>query len=175
MTVHVSDLLFIYLPCTNIPYFQIMKLDFQHNELKSIPHCLLQMPNLSGLNLSHNNLESLPDIGKWSTVLNLSHNQLKSFPISVEAPSICSLNISHNNLREVPMCVCSFTTLHSLDLSNNVDILTLPVEMGRLSQIFCVELGKPQRFARSTTNCSRKTKGLHPVPQQQIAWLQRVL
>ena len=120
-----------------------MKLDFQHNELKSIPHCLLQMPNLSGLNLSHNNLESLPDIGKWSqflTVLNLSHNQLKSFPISVEAPSICSLNISHNNLREVPMCVCSFTTLHSLDLSNNVDILTLPVEMGRLSQIFVLNL-----------------------------------
>ena len=118
--------------------FQVVKVDFQHNELKHIPRCLLQLPSLAELNLSRNQLESVPDIVKWSpflTVLDLSHNKLRSLPPNVDAPSIYNLNISHNQLHQVPMCICSFNTLHALDLSNNVDILTLPAEMGRLSRL----------------------------------------
>ncbi len=115
-----------------------MKLDLQHNELGSIPRCLLELPSLGELNLAHNLLEEIPDVAEWSpclTVLDLSHNQLSGMPINVIAPAIRSLNLSFNLFRHVPLCICSFTTLHSLNLSENQDILQLPAEMGRLSQL----------------------------------------
>ena len=103
-----------------------------------IPRCLLELPSLGELNLSHNRLTDIPDVPEWSaclTVLDLSHNQLTSMPISAVAPVIRSLNLSHNNFRTVPLCICSFVTLHSLNLSDNPDILTLPAEMGRLNML----------------------------------------
>ena len=115
-----------------------MKLDLQHNELSHIPRCLLELPSLGELNLAHNSLEEIPDVVEWSpclTVLDLSHNQLSSLPSNVIVPAIRALNLSHNYFRKVPQCICSFTTLHSLNLSENPDILQLPAEMGRLSQL----------------------------------------
>ena len=116
----------------------MVKIDLQHNELSVIPHCLLELPSLGELNLSHNRLTEIPDIPEWSaclTMLELSHNQLSSLPLKVVAPTIRSLNLSHNNFRTVPLCICSFITLHSLNLSDNPDILTLPAEMGRLNML----------------------------------------
>ncbi len=115
-----------------------MKLDLQHNDLNQIPRCLLELPSLGELNLAHNSLEEIPDVVEWSpclTVLDLSFNQLSSLPITVVAPTIRSLNLSNNQFRQVPLCICSFTTLHSLNLSENQDILQLPSEMGRLNQL----------------------------------------
>ena len=115
-----------------------MKLDIQHNDLRHIPRCLLELPSLGELNLAHNSLEEIPDVVEWSpclTVLDLSHNQLSSLPINVIAPAIRALNLSHNQFQQVPLCICSFTTLHSLNLSENQDIRQLPAEMGRLSQL----------------------------------------
>ena len=103
-----------------------------------IPRCLLELPSLGEINLSHNRLMEIPDVPEWSaclTVLDLSFNQLTNLPLNAVAPIIRSLNLSHNNFRTVPLCVCSFVTLHSLNLSDNPDILTLPVEMGRLSML----------------------------------------
>ena len=113
-------------------------MDLQHNELATVPDCLLQLPRLNELNLSHNRLTEIPDVPEWSaclTVLDLSHNQLTSMPINAVAPIIRFLNLSHNNLHTVPLCICSFVTLHSLNLSDNPDILTLPAEMGRLKNL----------------------------------------
>ena len=122
----------------SIPFLQVIQIDLQHNELTTIPGCLLELPRLSELNLSHNRLTMIPDMPKWSaclTVLDLSHNQLTSMPINAVAPVIYSLNLSHNNFNKVPLCICSFVTLQSLNLSDNPDILTLPAEMGRLKML----------------------------------------
>ena len=35
----------------------------------------------------------------------------------------------------MPLCICSFTTLHSLDLSDNSNIVALPAQMGRLASL----------------------------------------
>ena len=120
-----------------------MKLDLQQNDLSHIPHCLLELPSLGELNLAHNSLEEIPDIVEWSpclTILDLSHNQLSSLPTSVTAPAIRALNLSHNQFQQVPLCICSFTTLYSLNLSENPAIRQLPVEMGRLKQLSQLEV-----------------------------------
>ena len=142
-----------------------MKLDLQHNDLSQIPRCLLELPSLGELNLSHNSLEEIPDVAEWSaclTVLDLSHNQLYSLPLNVIAQAIRSLNLSFNSFKQVPLCICSFTTLHSLNLSENQDILTLPAEMGRLTQLSRLNLtglkdlnDPPKNLLKDPRDCIR--------------------
>ena len=89
------------------------------------------------LNLSNNKLIEIPSVGEWPTslsFLDISNNKLNDLPHAV-ADAIGSLNLSNNEFQSVPLCVCSFTTLHTLNLSENPHILKLPVEMGRLSNL----------------------------------------
>ena len=142
-----------------------MKLDLQHNDLKQIPRCLLELPSLAELNLSHNQLTEIPDVPEWSSVLSvldLSHNGLSTLPLNAVASSLRNVNISHNHIRNVPLCICGFTTLHTLDLSDNPDILTLPAEMGRLSNLTRLHLRNlkdlndpPRNVQRDTRDCIR--------------------
>ena len=142
-----------------------MKLDLQQNELSTTPRCILELPSLQELNLSHNKLEDLPDVPEWSsclTVLDLSYNKLSSMPLNTVAPAIRALNISCNQFRSVPICICSFTTLHSFDLSDNPKILTLPAEMGRLTNLTRLNLkglkdlnDPPRNVQRECRDCIR--------------------
>jgi len=126
---------------------------------------LLELPSLGELNLAHNRLREIPDVPEWSaclTVLILSYNNLNSLPINVVAPTIRSLDLSHNNFRAVPLCICSFVTLNSLNLSDNPDILTLPAEMGRLNMLARLNLTNlkdlndpPKNIQRDTRDCIR--------------------
>ena len=103
-----------------------------------LPRFIFELPNLQELNLSHNKLESIPPVSKWSFCLmnlNLLNNQLTALPSQVTASSIISLNIGSNKFNAVSPCICSFTTLQSLDLSDNPDIATLPAQMGQLSSL----------------------------------------
>ena len=112
--------------------------DFSNNKLTDIPAGLLQLPNLSVLNLSHNKLTHLPDIPVWSaalTNLDLSNNIFTSLPMNVTASALTSLNLSKNKLSEVPLSVCTFTNLTSLDISENPSIKSLPYEMSLLTQL----------------------------------------
>ena len=116
----------------------MVKIDLQCNDLTTIPGCLFELPNLAELYLAHNKLQELPEVAKWSPsliFLDLSNNHLSSLPSKVIAPAICSLNISRNEFHTVPLCICTFTTLHSLDLSNNSNIVALPAQMGRLDSL----------------------------------------
>ena len=144
---------------------QVVKLDLQRNEMKSFPRALLELPSLQDLNLAFNQLHEFPDVPEWSSVLSildLSHNNLSTLPLNVVASSIRHLNISHNQFRSVPLCICGFTTLHTLDLSDNPDILTLPSEMGRLSSLNRLVLSNlkdlndpPRNVQRDTRSCIR--------------------
>ena len=137
----------------------------QHNDLITIPKCLLELPSLGELNLSSNTLTEIPDVAEWSpclTVLDLSNNRLENLPLNVVALAIHSLNLAKNHFRNVPLCICSFTTLHSLNLSDNPDILTLPAEMGRLSYLSHLNLSgledlndPPKNLQKDCRDCIR--------------------
>ena len=140
-----------------------MKLDLQHNELQTIPHCILELPCLCELNLSNNKIVEIPDVPEWSlTVFDLSHNQLTSLPPNTIATAIRHLNLSYNILCMVPLCICSFTTLHALDLSHNPDIRALPAEMGRLTNLTSLQLeglkdlsDPPRNMQKDAQECVR--------------------
>eukprot|EP00731_Ephydatia_muelleri_P031259 Em0022g773a len=116
----------------------VVKMDIQFNELNAIPGTLLELPNLVNLNISNNKLTTFPHLGKWSqslAILNVSFNRLNTIPGEPTASSINTLNLANNELSAVPLCICSFTTLQFLDLSNNVGILTLPMQMYKLKEL----------------------------------------
>ena len=125
----------------------------------------MELPSLQELNLSYNQLQSIPDVPEWSSVLSvleLSHNQLSTLPINAVASALRNLDISFNLFKNVPLCICSFTTLHTLDLSDNPDILTLPAEMGRLGNLNRLHLRNlkdlndpPRNVQRDTRDCIR--------------------
>ena len=143
----------------------MVKLDLQHNELQTLPSNLLQLPSLSELNLNHNKLVEIPNIPEWSpclTVLELSHNQLTTMPPNTVAAAIRNLNLSYNKFCTIPQCICSFTTLHSLNLSHNPDIRALPAEMGRLTTLGSLQLeglkdlnDPPRNIQKDTQDCIR--------------------
>ena len=140
-----------------------MKLDLQYNELNQIPCCVLELPSLAELNLSSNQLTDIPDVPEWSpvlSVLDLSNNKLTNLPLNVVTSSLQNQNLAGNYIRNVPLCVCGFTTLHTLDLSDNSDILMLPSEMGRLSNLNSLNLkglidlnDPPRNVQRDTRDC----------------------
>ena len=144
---------------------QCTKLDLQRNRMHEIPKCILELPNITELNLAHNNLLYIPDIPEWSsslTVLDLSYNHLSNLPNSTIAPALKSLNISDNQFQTVPHCVCSFITLHTLNIANNPNISNLPPELGRLQNLRNLNLNglnnlnDPPRSVRVTTaDCIR--------------------
>ena len=113
---------------------QCTKLDLQQNKLHEIPHCLLELPSINELNLSHNNnIVKIPDVPEWSAslcVLDLSYNRLSSLPNSAVAPTLKNLNIGNNQFHTVPHCVCSFIGLTTLNIAYNSEILALPSELG---------------------------------------------
>ena len=124
-------------------FFQICHIDLNDNNLTRIPASLLQLPNLEVLDLSHNKLTHLPDVPLWSKALsnlNLSDNCLASLPMNVTASSLTRLNLNRNKFSSVPLCVCTFTTLTSLDLSDNPNIKSLPYELGMLIKLEVLNL-----------------------------------
>ena len=144
---------------------QCTKLDLQWNRIREIPRCLLELPSINELNLSHNDLVDISDVPEWSaslSVLDLSYNRLSNLPNSAVAPTLKNLNISNNQFRTVPHCVCSFVGLTTLDIANNSEIVSLPSELGRLKNILNLnldglnDLNDPPESVRVTTaDCIR--------------------
>ena len=133
-----------------------------YNELVGIPASVLQLPSLVELNLSHNQLSYLPTVSEWASLVHLdvSYNLLTSLPSNAYAPYLQTLNLSNNNLSCVPLCIASFRSLSSLDLSYNDKILSLPVEMGRLTKLTILLLEgvercdcKPQNTPKDIRDC----------------------
>lgn len=98
--------------------------DLSRCNLFEIPMEEFDPSHLIELDLSYNKLDDLnPLMMRCSQlrVLNLSDNQLKTLPDALgdAFKSLTDLNLSHNHLEIVPSVIGSFQHIQCLDLSNN--------------------------------------------------------
>ncbi|XP_026692033.2 leucine-rich repeat protein 1-like [Ciona intestinalis] len=105
----------------------LCELDVSHNVISDFQMelCNANLPlckQLKNLNLSHNNIQQLPDCFSelselWS--LNISHNQIKILPRQMgKLKKLAKLNASHNQLKFLPFSI-TFLSLENLDLYMN--------------------------------------------------------
>ncbi|XP_051703664.1 leucine-rich repeat and calponin homology domain-containing protein 4 isoform X3 [Oryctolagus cuniculus] len=115
----------------------ITQADLSRNRFPEVPEAACQLVSLEGLSLYHNCLRCLnPALGNLTalTYLNLSRNQLSSLP-----PYICQLPlrvliVSNNKLGALPPDVGALGSLRQLDVSSN-ELQSLPVELCGLSSL----------------------------------------
>ncbi|MXQ94132.1 hypothetical protein E5288_WYG008432 [Bos mutus] len=109
----------------------ITQADLSRNRFPEVPEAACQLVSLEGLSLYHNCLRCLnPALGNLTalTYLNLSRNQLSSLP-----PYICQLPlrvliVSNNKLGALPPDISALGSLRQLDVSSN-ELQSLPMEL----------------------------------------------
>ncbi|KJE91411.1 leucine-rich repeat containing protein [Capsaspora owczarzaki ATCC 30864] len=106
-------------------------------QLKAIPSTLLELKQLTSLDLSANMLRELPaafvQLAPTLAVLNLQHNQLSELPLLLSKfDRLSSLTVSNNQIRRIPARLCwALPSLVRLDLNNN-KLTSLPADIDRL-------------------------------------------
>ncbi|XP_021535752.1 leucine-rich repeat and calponin homology domain-containing protein 4 isoform X3 [Neomonachus schauinslandi] len=115
----------------------ITQADLSRNRFPEVPEAACQLVSLEGLSLYHNCLRCLnPALGNLTalTYLNLSRNQLSSLP-----PYICQLPlrvliVSNNKLGALPPDINALGSLRQLDVSGN-ELQALPAELCSLPSL----------------------------------------
>ncbi|XP_062945333.1 leucine-rich repeat and calponin homology domain-containing protein 4 isoform X2 [Cynocephalus volans] len=115
----------------------ITQADLSRNRFPEVPEAACHLVSLEGLSLYHNCLRCLnPALGNLTalTYLNLSRNQLSSLP-----PYICQLPlrvliVSNNKLGTLPPDISALGSLRQLDVSSN-ELQSLPAELCSLSSL----------------------------------------
>lgn len=101
------------LPETLADMFSLVDLDVSFNQLENIfPDTFRNLPNINCINLSHNQLTTLPDIPLFGAchrlaTIDLSDNLIRSLPPTVSTDMLRLkrlelLNLSHNQLKILP-------------------------------------------------------------------------
>lgn len=114
---------------------QCTEIDLRNNYLTEIPLSLFQIPVLKHLNVSNNNLATLPVGEEVSTsyksaewgwkckclkILNVSSNAIHSLPEAVWAlPNLEQFDASHNRLRKISQTICYNNKMSKIDVSYN--------------------------------------------------------
>uniref|UniRef100_A0A7S4N7Z7 SH3 domain-containing protein n=1 Tax=Paramoeba aestuarina TaxID=180227 RepID=A0A7S4N7Z7_9EUKA len=114
-------------------YKETTLLNASHNYLKSInPKIGGEMPHLTELNLSHNDISSLPySFGQLTslTSLNLSFNALKELPSSLDrCTKLEVMHLENNKMRHFPSGVFKIGSLKEVYAANNK--AKIPKDMG---------------------------------------------
>lgn len=110
------------------------KLDMSGMSMDTLPHLTTPLGNITTLDLSNNNLESIPEsiIARLLNVvvLDVRSNQLKSLPNSIGCLSkLKVLNVSGNMLQELPATIEECRVLEELNANFN-QLTRLPDTLG---------------------------------------------
>ena len=106
----------------------LMSLDISNNNFFSLPSVLWEFPYLSHLHAQHNAISKVEPPLKCSAKLeeiNISHNELNTVPFCVFYSK--TVNISFNKLVELPASLWSLKTLKALNIASNlIQRITFP-------------------------------------------------
>lgn len=108
--------------------------DLSKNRLTEVPSEICQLVALETLSLYHNCIRTIPDsmiILQSLTSLNLSRNQLGSLPACLCSLPLRVLNASNNKLVNLPEAIGQLRGLMELDISCN-EVTALPRHISRL-------------------------------------------
>ncbi|XP_053311506.1 leucine-rich repeat and calponin homology domain-containing protein 1 [Spea bombifrons] len=111
--------------------------DFSRNRLTEVPVEVLQFVSLEALNLYQNCIKILPDALinlQVLTYLNISRNQLSSLPACLCGLPLKVLIASNNKLGSLPEEIGQLQHLTELDISCN-EITSLPQQIGLLKSL----------------------------------------
>ncbi|XP_072902266.1 leucine-rich repeat and calponin homology domain-containing protein 1 isoform X1 [Hemitrygon akajei] len=111
--------------------------DLSKNRLSEIPMEVCHFISLEMLNLYHNCIRVIPDTVinlQALTNLNLSRNQLSTLPLCICALPLKVLVVSNNKLVSLPEDIGQLKCLMELDVSCN-EITVLPQQMGQLRSL----------------------------------------
>ena len=91
----------------NRNFSHLENIDISNNNLESLPDWITELRELKGLNLSRNSLRELPqDLGKLSLrVLWLSGNQLMSLPDSIRSSPLKEIRLNGNSQLQLPSSI----------------------------------------------------------------------
>ena len=123
----------------------LKQLDLTRNELTSLPESISQLRGLERLSLSFNELESLPF--SISQLQNLTHldlffNQLSSVPPSIgKLGKLRVLSLMENQLTYLPPSIGNLQRLEELSVGLN-NLTHLPESIGKLTRLKKLYLGK---------------------------------
>ncbi|CAO3590356.1 unnamed protein product [Absidia cylindrospora] len=118
---------------------------FGGNLLTQLPETICDMPCLEELELSFNQLRFLPDSMVIPSLvnLNISRNQLDSLPTSIgQCQALKTLNVSKNHLTSLPATLVDLDSLELLDISENL-LCIIPADILERMKMTLLITGNP--------------------------------
>ena len=142
-----SELGLTRLPLEVLQLTNLQGLYLNHNQLVELPAEIVQLANLQQLNLNNNQLVELPaEIVQLTNLhwLDLRNNQLGEVPAEIgQLTNLQGLYLNHNQLVELPAEIGQLTNLQVLDLSNN-QLGEVPAEIVQLTNLQVLDLSNNQ-------------------------------
>ena len=139
---------------------EVLRLD--HNKLSDLTTDVSNLCNLYEFSAVHNELYNLPiEITRWTKLqsLNLSYNNLATIPNVRSLKELSRLDLSNNQLVTLPPNMRLWTSLRDLNLRNN-KISELFGEIGELERLISIDLSSnrlqslPKSIERLTRLCT---------------------
>lgn len=98
----------------------IHSIDLSFLGLTRVGHVLDMLPDLTSVDLSHNELHELGHLSKRIKKLNLKHNRLTSAKLLKLPQHLQVLNLQHNDITNLPIELKHLQHLQQLELGHNV-------------------------------------------------------
>ena len=117
----------------------LRSLDLKYNYLSHIPN-LSNLTSLTYCNLKHNRFNKVPILPSSVQNLSLEGCGISDLLDIDSLPNLTVLNLSKNNIGTIPDCISCLTTLHFLDLSNNLFLVSISPQLENLDSLTMINI-----------------------------------